>query len=142
MQSHEGEMKLEGMGAEGILGSGDTEGTGSGGTGEVGDGRQEGQSLENRDRIKGGKRNMARSIDVAGLFCGGKCKAIQIRRIKGKVENSFPIHLGVCGAAGRRRVGHRCFACRCYTIPSLFSLLAGLSYAPQEALASARLSCG
>lgn len=84
---------------------------------------------------------MAGSIDVAGLFCGGKCKAIQIRRIKGKVENSFPIHLGVCGA-GRRRVGHRCFACRCYTIPSLLSLLAGLSYAPQEALASARLSCG
>lgn len=37
MQSHEGETKLEGMGAEGILGSGDTEGTGSGGTGEVGD---------------------------------------------------------------------------------------------------------
>lgn len=33
MQSHEGEMKLEGMGAEGILGSGDTEGTRSGGDG-------------------------------------------------------------------------------------------------------------
>lgn len=74
MQSHEGEMKLEGMGAEGILGSGDTEGTGSEGTGEVGDGRHVGQSLENRDRIKEGKRNMAGSIDVAGLFCGGKCK--------------------------------------------------------------------
>lgn len=59
-----------------------------------------GQSLEYRDRIKGGKRNTAGSIDVAGLFCGGKCKEIQIRWIKGKVENSFPIQLGVCGGGG------------------------------------------
>lgn len=111
-----------------------------GGDGEAGDGRRVGQSLEYRDRIKGGKRNVAGSTDVAGLFCGGKGKAIQIRRIKGKVENSFPIQLGVCGA-GRGRAGHRCFAGRCYTFPSLFSLLPGLSHASQEALASARLSC-